>query len=44
MTTIQNVELFGLDSSIFRCGYSMRETAPTEQEFREAVETHPPVP
>ena len=37
MTTIQNVELFGLDSSIYRSGYSMREKAPTEEEFRQAV-------
>lgn len=37
MTTIQNVELFGLDSSIYRSGYSMRELAPTEEEFRQAV-------
>lgn len=37
MTSIKNVELFGLDSSIYRSGYSMRETAPTEQEFQEAV-------
>lgn len=39
MTTIKNVELFGLDSSIYRSGYSMLETAPTEQEFQEAVES-----
>ena len=38
MATISNVELFGLESSIFRSGYSMRETAPTEEEFQEAVE------
>lgn len=37
MTTIENTELFGLDSSIFRSGYPMRETPPTEQEFRETV-------
>ena len=37
MTTIENVELFGLDSSIFRSGYSMLETAPTAQEFQDAV-------
>ena len=37
MTTIKNVEIYGLDSSIFRSGYSMREIAPTEQEFTEAV-------
>ena len=39
MTTIENVELFGLDSSIFRSGYSMRDTAPTPQEFQETVAT-----
>lgn len=38
MIQIENVELFGLDSSIFRSGYSMRETAPAPQEFSEAVE------
>ena len=37
MTTIENVELFGLDSSIFRSGYSMLDTAPTPQAFQEAV-------
>lgn len=37
MTTIQNVEIFGLDSSIYRSGYSMLEKAPTEEEFRQAV-------
>lgn len=37
MTTIKNVEIYGLDSSIYRSGYSMRELAPTEEEFAEAV-------
>ncbi len=37
MTTIDNVEIYGLDSSIFRSGYSMRKTAPTPQEFQDAV-------
>ncbi len=37
MTSIENVELFGLDSSIFRSGYSMLDTAPTPQAFQEAV-------
>ena len=37
MATIANVELHGLDSAIFRSGYSMLETAPTEAEFQAAV-------
>ena len=37
MAKISNVELYGLESSIYRSGYSMRETAPTEEEFQQAV-------
>lgn len=33
MAKITNVEVFGLASSIFRSGYPMMDTAPTEQEF-----------
>lgn len=37
MATISNVEIYGLDSSIYRSGYSMLQTAPTEAEFQAAV-------
>ena len=37
MVTIKNVELYGLDSSIYRSGYSMLSVAPTEAEFQAAV-------
>lgn len=38
MASINNVEVFGLDSSIYRSGYPMMAAAPTEQEFQEATE------
>ena len=38
MASIENVEIYGLDSAIFRSGYSMLETAPTEEAFQAAVE------
>ena len=37
MATITNVDVFGLDSSIYRSGYPMMHRAPTEQEFREST-------
>ena len=37
MAKIENVEIAGLDSSIYRSGYSMLSIAPTENEFNNAV-------
>lgn len=37
MAKIENVEVFGLESSIFRSGYPMLGAAPTEQEFQNGV-------
>ena len=37
MASISNTDVFGLGSSIFRSGYPMRDSAPTEEEFQEAV-------
>lgn len=37
MAHIANAEVFALASSIFRSGYPMLASAPTEEEFREAV-------
>lgn len=37
MASITNVEVFGLDSSIYRSGYPMMQRAPSEQDFRESV-------
>ena len=38
MARIENVELFGLDSSIYRSGYSMLAEAPTPEKFLREVE------
>jgi len=38
MARIDNVEVFGLASSIFRSGYPMMDHAPTRDEFKAAVE------
>lgn len=37
MSSISNVEVFGLDSSIYRSGYPMMQRAPSEQDFREST-------
>jgi hypothetical protein len=37
MPKINNTQIFGLDESIFRSGYPMLETAPTEKEFKAEV-------
>ena len=37
MASISNVEVFGLDSSIYRSGYPMMQRAPSEQDFREST-------
>ena len=37
MASIQNVQIFGLDESIYRSGYPMFKEAPTEIQFQEAV-------
>jgi len=37
MPAITNVQVYGLDESIYRSGYPMLQTAPTEAEFRETV-------
>ena len=37
MAKVTNAEVFGLDSSIYRSGYPMMDTAPTEAEFNDAV-------
>lgn len=37
MPNITNVEVYGLDSSIYRSGYPMMDRAPTEKEFIDAV-------
>lgn len=37
MAKVNNVDVFGLDSTIFRSGYPMLKEAPSEVEFRMAV-------
>jgi len=37
MAGIQNVDVYGLDESIFRSGYPMRKSAPTPEEFQSQV-------
>ncbi|MCL2588064.1 MAG: hypothetical protein FWD84_01505 [Oscillospiraceae bacterium] len=37
MASISNVQVFGLDESIYRSGYPMFKSAPTEAEFQEVV-------
>lgn len=37
MAKISNAVVYGLDSSIYRSGYPMMATAPSEQEFNDAV-------
>jgi len=37
MASITNVQIFGLDESIYRSGYPMLKEAPTEAEFQAAV-------
>ncbi|MCL2563352.1 MAG: hypothetical protein FWE08_04880 [Oscillospiraceae bacterium] len=37
MASIQNVQVFGLDESIYRSGYPMLKQAPTEAEFEAIV-------
>lgn len=37
MAQIENVEVFGLDSSIYRSGYPMMDMAPTNKEFDATV-------
>ncbi|MCL2568347.1 MAG: hypothetical protein FWE12_02770 [Oscillospiraceae bacterium] len=37
MASITNVQIFGLDESIYRSGYPMLKAAPTEEEFQMAV-------
>lgn len=37
MARIDNVDIYGLDESIFRSGYPMLRTAPTSDEFRAMV-------
>lgn len=39
MAKIDNVEVFGLASSIYRCGYPMMDHAPTPKEFLEACDS-----
>lgn len=38
MAKIQNTEVYGLESSIYRSGYPMMKEAPTEDQFRDAIE------
>jgi len=38
MASIENVQVFGLDESIFRSSYPMLEKAPTSDEFKSEVE------
>ena len=38
MAKIENVEVFGLESSIYRSGYPMMAEAPTPEEFKSEVE------
>lgn len=37
MAKIENVEVYGLDSTIYRSGYPMMDAAPTKEEFCDAV-------
>ena len=38
MPSIQNVQIFGLDESIYRSGYPMLKEAPTPEQFHAAVD------
>lgn len=38
ISKVTNVQVYGLDESIYRSGYPMMSTAPTEEEFRNEVD------
>ena len=38
MAKIENVEVYGLESSIYRSGYPMMAVAPTSEDYKEAVD------
>jgi len=37
MAKIENVQIYGLDESIFRSGYPLRKAAPTQEEFEREI-------
>lgn len=37
MTVVSNTQIYGLDESIYRSGYPMLHTAPSEKEFEDAI-------